>query len=88
MKDETQLNQMHQFPWLGKNYQNPYDDLAYDATKTSKIHIYPKASDTDKVIVLDKQSESTVDEDFVYPQRFLVITASSCGADNVLQKFE
>jgi len=25
-----------------------------------------------------------IDEDFVYPQRYLVITASSCGADNVI----
>ena len=49
---------MHQFPWFGKGYQNPYDDLAYDGAKTSKSHIYPKASDTDRVVVLDQPKDA------------------------------
>ena len=93
MKDETKST-FDQFPWFKKDYQNVYDDLAYDAKKTSgQSHIYPKADITDSKIVMKDQDteEKGLDDagqNFQFPARFLVVTASSGGADNLIQIFE
>ena len=53
--DEEENLNAH-FPWLKKNYNNVYDDLAYDERKNKgeKV-IYPSANITDKTVELKRE---------------------------------